>query len=412
MTRNLFLKAAALIIALIIWIYVSAGDMPVDKLLQVPLALNGPTDDVALVTDLPDKVELYVRGPLSRIRKIEDANDEGVLKAVLDLRHAPKGVKQYRIRITGANLRWLDYRTIPPRLEIQCDSYSEAVVAPERHLISGLEPGSYIELESGLPETVRARGAAPLIDKLDKVVYRLSEEDLVGFGNIKVTFIPWDSEGRKISNVEITPAQADLKVSVRQSGAEREIPVVYNLVGSPPVGFTITELNIDPLLITIQGPPEILKEISRIDTEPIDLTGRSADFTIPTLKLVSPDGRVKLSRSTVILEVKIAHKTTQRKFEGLSPRWNGGEELILEYSSEPLTVDVTVTGPITAIDSLKREDIIPTVNVIGLAEGLYENRPVTVQILTPGISLISVEPAWINVRVKQRAEFDSEGDEE
>ncbi len=410
MTRNFYLKAAALAIALIIWLYVASGDQPMDKLIQVPLVVNGPPDDLALVTTLPDRIEFYVRGPLSRIRKIEDANDEGVLKAVIDLRHAPKGVKSYRIGISGANIRWLDHRTIPSRLEVECASVSEALVTPERYLASGLEPGSYIELESGLPETVRVRGAAPLIDNLDKVVYKLSEDDLVGFGTIKVTFIPWDAEGREISNLTLTPAQADLSVSLHKSGAERDVPVVYNLVGAPATGFTVTDLNIDPLLITISGSPEVLKDIARIETEPIDITGRTSDFTIPDLKLQLPDTQVKLSRSTVMLAVKIAHKTSQRKFEGLTPRWAGGQELILQYSSEPAVVDVTVTGPIAAVDALKREDITPVVNVTGLSEGVYEDKPVTVQILIPDISLIRVEPSTILVRVRQRAEFESEGD--
>jgi YbbR domain-containing protein len=413
MTGNMHLKLIALVLSLFVWLYVSSGDKQIDKLIPIPLEIQGQPEDLALVTGVPDQVELYASGPLSRIRQLEDAKEEGVLKAVLDLRRGVEGRKSYPIRVTGANLRWLYRKTHPgPRLEVELEKYAETTAVPERLIIGDLEPGTYIESESGLPERVTVRGAASLVAQLNRVVYRLTEADLVGYENIKVVFIPQDASGRHLINLAVIPPYAEISIAVRKAGAERDVPVVYNLVGSPPPGYTVTDVNFDPLFITLEGPPEVLKEITHIDTEPIDLNGRSDNFTIPTLRLVQPEERVKMSRSTVILEVKIAHKTAQRRFEGLPITWDGGDELVLFYSSEPRTVSVTVSGPIAAVNNLERDKVIPLVNVRGLAEGLHEDRPVTVQITVPEISIVKVEPELVMVRITPRQEFAVEGEDE
>jgi YbbR domain-containing protein len=413
MTSNLLLKLISIILAFLIWLYLFSGDKPVEKLIPIPLIVKSPPAELAMVTGVPDQVELYVNGPLSRVRQLEQAADEGMLKAVMDLRHGDKGKKAYPIHVSGANLRWMYRKTHPgPKLEVELEEFAETTVAPERLIAGIIEPGAYIESESGLPKTVRVRGAESLVKQLDRVVYRLTDADLVGYGNMMVDFIPQDANGRLIINLSITPPSAEIQIVVRKAGAEREVPVVYNLVGSPPPGYTITELNIDPLMITLEGPPDVLKDINRVETEPIDLSSRTDDITIPDLKLVQPHAQVRMSETTVRLDVRIAHKTSKRLIEGLPIQWDGGEELVLFYGSEPRVVNVTVAGPIDAINALDRDMIIPKVNVRGLAEGLHENRPVSVQILSPEISLVKVEPDAVMVRVKPREEFAIEGEGE
>lgn len=415
MKRNWHLKVISFILAAIIWFYVDSNDKPIDKLINIPLVKIGPSQDLALVSIIPDKVGLYIKGPLSRIKRLEEAGREGVLKAELDLRHAKEGTGEFTVRIRGANLRWMQKEIIPAMIEIEIERYAETTASPERLIIGGLPPDTNIVLETGLPETVKVSGAKSLVSQVNRVVYRLTEADLVGYEHVTVDFAAHDAEGKHIINVDITPPTAELEIGIRKTGASRRVPVGYNYMGHPPSGYTVTSVNINPSFITLNGPPEVLKDIHRVETEPIDLTGHSDNFTIQALKLIKPDEQVMMETNTVMLEVKIEHITTQRRFEGLPVNFDGGgDESLIHYSSNPRTVSITVVGPVDEIEKLTREMINPMVNVRGLAEGLHENRPVYVPIMMPQISLVEIEPDAVTVTVKKREEFNlgNEGDDE
>ena len=415
MKRNLYLKIISILLAAIIWFYVDVNDKPIDKLISIPLVKIGPSQDLALLSILPDKIGLYIKGPLSRVKRIEEAGREGVLKAELDLRHANVGTGEYTVRIRGANVRWLEKEIIPAIIEIEVEEYAETTVSPERQIVGNLPPDTTIVLETGLPETVKVSGAVSLISQVDTVIYRLTEADLVGYEQVTIDFNAYDAEGKHIINVDIAPPSAELEIRVRKTGASRRVPVGYNYIGHPPSGYTVTSVNINPSFITLNGPPEVLKNINRVETEPIDLTGHSDNFTIQALKLIKPDEQIMLETNTVMLEVKIEHITTQRRFEGLPVSFDGGaDESLIHYASDPRTVSITVVGPMDEIEKLTREMLSPMVNVRGLAEGLHENRPVYIPIMMPQISLVEIEPDMVKITVKKREEFTlgNEGDDE
>ena len=97
MTSNLHLKIIALLLAFFVWIFVQSGDKTTDKLFTIPLEVGDPPEGLAIITMLPDQVELYVKGPQSRIKNIETAREEGEVVAQLDLRHAEMGKNSCRV---------------------------------------------------------------------------------------------------------------------------------------------------------------------------------------------------------------------------------------------------------------------------------------------------------------------------
>lgn len=414
-TGNIRLKLVALLLATLIWYYVDAADKPIDKLIEVPLIEPAPLTDLAFRTVLPDKVGLYVKGPLSRIMQIVKANEDGILKAKLDMKNAREGKNEYTIRVTGANLRWLEREIIPDKLEIEIEQYDVTTVTPERDVIGGLNPDTSIVLEKGLPGTVEVSGAKSLVNEVYKVVYQLEETDLIGYAQTTVDFIAQDTAGRRIPNVKIDPPSAEIEIGVRKTGSSRQVTVDYDYYGSTPPGYRVASIIINPSFINIFGPPEILRTIDSVTAEPIDLTGHSDDFIIPrALKLEEHADQVTMKPNIVTIEVKINHITISSSFDGLPIQFEGGaDESLIYYSSEPRTVTVTVDGPINEINKLTREMITPMINVRGLGEGLHENRPVSIHILNPNISLVEVVPDIVSVTVK-KIEFNigNEGDNE
>ena len=300
----------------------------------------------------------------------------------------------------------MEYNIIPgPRLEVETGESSQKTFVPQRRIIGDLEAGTFIEQESGLPESVTVLGAESLLNKVSRVIYKLMENDLVGSDTIRVDFIPQDEYGREIPNLYVSPPKSELFITVRKATTTREVPVVYNLVGHPPAGYTVTDVKIEPLFIDLEGSSENLKDVTRIDTIPVDLTDRIRDFTIPDLELVNPNEKIRLEQTTVRLDVKITQKTAERLFEGLSLTWEGGTDQFLIYNSEPGSVDVTVRGSLESVESLTRDMITPSVNVTDLTEGWHDDQPVSIKILLPDISLVRTNPDSVRVHIQKREEY-------
>jgi YbbR domain-containing protein len=93
------------------------------------------------------------------------------------------------------------------------------------------------------------------------------------------------------TSLELVEVQPD-KITVRVDGkASRTLPVEVRVTGSAPAGTVITTTTLTPRQVTVTGPKAVVESVDRVIV-PLDITGKSADFTIQAAPLlVSRDGR-------------------------------------------------------------------------------------------------------------------------
>ncbi|HWQ61466.1 MAG TPA: CdaR family protein [Negativicutes bacterium] len=139
------------------------------------------------------------------------------------------------------------------------------------------------------PDTVRVKVRGPR-----SITAGLTPQDLKAYIDLKGT-----NEGRHTvrilamvpSSLEFIEVQPD-KVTVRvDSKASRTLPVEVRVTGSATAGTVVANTVLTPQQVTVQGPKATVDSVDRVIL-PLDITGRSADFTAQIAPLlVNRDGR-------------------------------------------------------------------------------------------------------------------------
>jgi YbbR domain-containing protein len=87
--------------------------------------------------------------------------------------------------------------------------------------------------------------------------------------------------------------------------AEKKVPVVASVVGSPADGARMEDVAVDPKNVHAVGPARVISALENLPTQPISLEGRPASFAeTTTLALPAPGVRVREGQA-VSVQVRI-----------------------------------------------------------------------------------------------------------
>jgi YbbR domain-containing protein len=158
--ENAALKLVSLILAVTLYILVS-GEKETERSLRVGVAYVRPEDRV-LVSEVPDSVEVWVRGPWTRIKRLDPA---GVDPIVVDLTKHADGA----VRFGASDIRLpagLEVSSIrPSSIQVQFERQKTVPVVPE--LVGAPPDGFIIEKVTAEPATVGVRGPVAAIAGID-----------------------------------------------------------------------------------------------------------------------------------------------------------------------------------------------------------------------------------------------------
>jgi len=77
--------------------------------------------------------------------------------------------------------------------------------------------------------------------------------------------------------VSVDPMEINISIDYRLS---KFVPIVADFVGQVEAGFNMTAYTLNPTQISIDGPAELVNEVSELFTEQIDISGQRSDFSI------------------------------------------------------------------------------------------------------------------------------------
>jgi hypothetical protein len=89
----------------------------------------------------------------------------------------------------------------------------------------------------------------------------------------------------EILEIITEPAELSLELDTRMS---KSIPITANFQGYLESGFEMVSYNLDPNQMTIEGPAKLLQTLEGLQTNPIDISGRSADFSA-RVRIINPN---------------------------------------------------------------------------------------------------------------------------
>ncbi len=247
------------------------------------------------------------------------------------------------------------------------------VILPNRAQLTG--PESLLEQVAAVSGSIEVEGATD--DTVEEVVVR-----------------PLDDQGRLVPGLQWAPDRVTVRIGVRSKvGYKPDVEVVPNLNVLPAEGYRLGNLEVDPPLVTLEGPPDLLDQMPGfIETLPIsysNVTGNLAHQTALTV----PNGVVVVGVNFVTVTVEVlpilSSKTVTSPVEilGIRQGW--------EATVSPSLVDVSLEGPQLLLDGLRPEDIQVLVNVAQYPLGVHRVVP---DVLAPeGVTVVNVIPEMVEV---------------
>ncbi|WP_324825243.1 YbbR-like domain-containing protein [Sinanaerobacter sp. ZZT-01] len=399
MSNSTFNKILSIVIALLLWIYVIGEVNPTTQhtFTNVPVSLVSmetlTSRNLAVAGDSEYTVDIVVEGQRADVSKL--TMDEVV--ATADLFGFGKGQSYIEVSVkVPENVKKIEVR--PARIPVNIEELV-AVSKPVRVTVSGLETGDQevgnIKLK---PSEIEVTGAKSQVDSVEYIQATLDATKVLENGStLQVTAVPIDGDETPVRNVRLSSEYVE--ISAKLFGV-KTVKLNTKTTGELAEGYEISSIEL-PETIRIKGSKSVLRNLSEVSTEPIDITDISSNTT-QRVKVNLPDG-VELANTNKTIEAKIyirdvvskefEYSSDEIQIEGLSEGY--------EASIQTSPVILKVIGEESAMGLIQKEDFTLSID-LSEADTTTASAKVIVN-HTKTVSRIIVTPEKLNVTVNEES---------
>lgn len=155
--------------------------------------------------------------------------------------------------------------------------------------------------------------------------------------------------------ISVNPPSIRLEFDER---AEKMLTVQIDTVGLPARGFKIGSAVSSPSQVRVSGAKQALAGVQSIDSEPVNLTGRTKPFE-GEVSLLAKDWEV-LDAPTVNVSVQIIEELEARDLEAKTVGLRGAQGLDVDLSGfalQPAIAQVTMYGAVHALEAIDADKV-------------------------------------------------------
>ena len=257
------------------------------------------------------------------------------------------------------------------------------IIAPENAILNSPESYNF---------TIKVKGPSELIEKLSRpfeVVYKepfLKEEFIERNLMLDAQRLGLPDGISLVSPVRPVQLALDQRITL-------SLPVIPETTGNTAEGYTAKIQRAEPESISISGPKRMIREFSKLMTDPIDLTGRILSFdTLVHINIDSKYTKIVIENRLIRVFVKVQPIIIEREFTVPVRVTQEPDSRYISKSIQPSTVKIVVRGPQAVIERLGEDDILVYVNADGFSTaGIHTD--VLTHVLLPGeIELVGTAP--------------------
>jgi YbbR domain-containing protein len=244
------------------------------------------------------------------------------------------------------------------------------------------------------PASVTLRGASSRVNAVSQVVARVSIDASALNVDREVDLIAVDGNGNQVSNVEIDPERARVRIAVARELANRTLPVVPVLAGQPAFGYRISAITVEPLTVTVSGEASTVGRLDSAPTLPINVDGRTTDLEA-SIGLALPQG-VSVSGSDQIRVTLTIERDTGTRTVLLAVVADG-TSADRTYVLSATQAQVVLAGPIDVLAAIDPATLVAVTDVSSITSG---TQTVSLAVTPPaGIDVVAILPAQVTVTV-------------
>ncbi|MFW6097803.1 MAG: YbbR-like domain-containing protein [Chloroflexota bacterium] len=395
LAANIATLSLSLVLASLIWgIAVRAND-PVN---QLPLRLAvepiaRPADSSVSIS--PDVVDIIVEGPESIIDDLTTAD----FTAEVDLSDVSTGQTQVpvtiRHNIEGVQIAF----QLPEEVTVQVERIVSRDI-PVRVELRGEAGRGYVLDEPFVdPAVITVTGSASRVESLVEarvtVFLDNPQQDTI------VTRRPvfYDRQGNiaGVNNLELSAEEVDVTVPVDQLAGYAAKPIIVDWQGEPAPGYRLLDVRVEPDSVLLTGNPARLDALSRVRTEPVDITGLRESVTL-SVALDLPQGLELDDLQPVIVEIEIEPILTSSVISQEPEIRALGDGLTATLDVDE--VRVFLFGPLDKLDSLVEDDVRVTLDLLNLDIGTHSLEP-DADVFVSDVEVRSIQPPQVTVEITE-----------
>ena len=353
------------VIAIILWAYVIGEINPVTTKSFVDVNINLENQialeerGLAIESISEDKINVTVKGERSRVQNVEKDD----VYAEVDLALARAGHNELDVNVRTPEKVNVDKKSINKvRLTVG------ELVSEERPTKVVYVGATNSDLEpytiERTPEKVIIRGAMSNVEKVSQVVAKVRVDQIKDKETIaEAELVPVDKNGKEVNWIRLSSSQIQVKaVMTKTKKVDLDVPIQGNDSGDVKLDYQKT--------VIIKGNADVVKEISKIETEPVDLSAYDQNTTIE-LKPILPKG-VQLAAG-IDMTAKVVFSSTETK----NITFDGGEIDIIGLAGNlKATVEdgvvISAEGRKSSLNDVNKEDFTLAVDVSGYSKGSYK----------------------------------------
>lgn len=392
--RNWPLRLGAIVLATLLYSGLVLGQNVRTWTGELPVDVIRPPAGAALLGDLDPVTIIRYRAPID-----VDVLSPASFRATVDLSQVeaqsggpPDSVP---VSVTALDQRVTVVDWQPQAIEVRLDPIEERQM-PVTVTLGSVPEGLNLGPPQTEPSSVTVRGASSRVDTVSAVVARVTIDASALNVDLQIELIPVDGNANQVTNVEIEPERARVRIAVARELANLTLPVVPQLTGSLARGYQITSVSVGPVVVTVSGEEAIVARLESAPTEPIDIQGRTTDLEA-MVGLVLPDGISVTGNDRVRVVLTVAEELGSQTFSvGVDLEGESAEQT---YSVSPGQASVTVGGSLIDIDALNPATMRAVADVSGLGPG---SHTVQLQIDPPiGLDPLAISPPQVAVTISE-----------
>lgn len=297
-TRNLTAKVLAVIMALVLWIYVTnEQNPPIETSQAVPLEVRGVGDSLMAV-EMPDSVRVKIRGSRSLTAGLQTQD----IQAYLDLKGVGEGRHSARVHVVvPPSLELVEVQ--PDKVPVRIDTRVRRVLGLEIRFTGTAAAGASVAKAAATPDQVTLEGPHSITSMVDRAVLTVDISGKTGDFTAGVVPLPVNRDGKVVEGLSLYPERVSVGVNLVRGAVKKLVDVKTVIVGDLPPGLAIKGITTRPAKVEVSGDAPVIEKLEFVYTEPFSVAGMDKD-TSREAKLQLRDG-VTASPESVVVQINV-----------------------------------------------------------------------------------------------------------
>jgi len=384
------IKVLAVIFGIVLWYYVSITQGPVitKTFKNVPVVPINIPQESYVINDI-DTISVVAEGPSKIILGLRDTD----FIATVDLSDKKEGdfSLQVEVRAPSNTIKIKSYTPEKVRVIVETITSKKFPIVSE-FVNNPLNSQFYPSVPIISPQEVTVSGPTSEIEKIKRVYVSIDLSKITTNTTLTLPVSVETIDGSTLKNVYLNPSNVLVTVNMSQDIALVTVPIVPVISNTPPSGFAIRSISINPSVITISGPIGVISSIKSIETQPIDVSSlvKKTDLTVKLSKI----DKVNFPFDSCTVTINIEPLTTKTLSIPV-------DVIVMQghlYSLSQNYVNVMISGFKDVVDNITTDSFKAQIDASTLDVGTY-TLPVNLVNAPKNVIIRSITPSSLEVKI-------------